>query len=83
MELWAQARARFGGSGPYLFGDWGAADMMFAPVVTRIATYQLPVARFALPYLDAVIQHPAMQDWIAGAQEEDWVIEQFEQPAAQ
>jgi glutathione S-transferase len=81
MELWAQARARWGGDGAFLFGDFGAADIMYAPVVTRIVTYSLPVARFALPYMDAVIQHPFMQDWIAAAQEEDWVIEQFEQPA--
>ena len=81
MELWAQSRARFGGSGPFLFGDFGAVDIMYAPVCTRIATYQLPVARFALPYIDAVLNHPFMQDWIAGAQEEDWVIEKFEQPA--
>jgi glutathione S-transferase len=82
MELWAQARARFGGDGDFLFGDFGAADMMFAPVVTRIITYTLPVARFANSYLDAVIHHPFMQDWIAAAQEEEWVIEKFETPVA-
>ncbi|PAX09249.1 glutathione S-transferase family protein [Sphingomonas lenta] len=81
MELWAQARARFGGTGDFLFGEWSAADIMYAPVVTRIVTYQLPVARFALPYMDAVLNHKCMQDWIAGAQEEDWVIQQYEQPA--
>ncbi|NIJ19256.1 glutathione S-transferase [Sphingomonas naasensis] len=81
MELWAQARARFGGDGEFLFGDFGAVDIMFAPVVTRIVTYSLPVPRFAQPYMLAVLQHPFMQDWIAGAQEEDWVIEQFEMPA--
>jgi len=81
MELWAQARARFGGEGQFLFGDFGAADIMYAPVVTRIITYSLPVARFATGYIDAVLHHPFMQDWIAGAQEEEWVIEQFETPA--
>ncbi|RJF90934.1 glutathione S-transferase family protein [Sphingomonas cavernae] len=78
MQLWAEARARFGGDGQFLFGDFGAADMMFAPVITRFITYQLPIARFAEPYMQAVINHPFMQDWIAGAQEEDWVIEKFE-----
>ena len=81
MELWAQARARWGGDGDFLFGQFGAADIMFAPVCTRIITYQLPIARFAAPYIDAVLQHRWMQDWIAGAQEEDWVIQQYEQPA--
>ncbi|MFA5963190.1 MAG: glutathione S-transferase family protein [Sphingomonas sp.] len=80
MELWAQARARFGGEGQFLFGEFGAADIMYAPVVTRIVTYGLPVARFATGYMDAVLHHPFMQDWIAAAQEEEWVIEQFEKP---
>ncbi len=80
MEIWAQARARFGGSGPFLFGEFGAVDIMYAPVCTRLATYQLPVARFAVPYVDAVLNHPFMQDWIAAAQEEEWVIEKFERP---
>src|SRR3546814_8061051 len=35
MQIWAEARARFGGEGDFLFGNWSAADMMFAPVVTR------------------------------------------------
>jgi len=82
MELWAQASARFGGEGQFLLGDFGAADIMYAPVVTRIVTYGLPVARFATGYMDAVLHHPFMQDWIAGAQEEEWVIEQFETQAA-
>jgi len=79
MEIWAQARARFGGDGDFLFGDFGAADIMFAPVCTRIVTYQLPIARFAVPYVERVLNHPFMQDWIAAAQEEEWVIEKFEQ----
>lgn len=81
LQLWAEARARFGGAGDFLFGEWSAADMMFAPVVTRFITYSIPMPRFALPYMQAVISHPHMQDWIGGAQEEDMVIEKFEGPA--
>jgi len=80
-QLWAQARARYGGSGDFLFGEFGAADIMFAPVVTRLVTYSIPAPRFALPYMQAMFDHPFMQDWIAAAQEEPWVIEQFEQAA--
>ena len=80
MELWAQARARWGGEGEFLFGEFGAADIMFAPVCTRIVTYSLPIARFAGAYIAAVLAHPFMQDWIAGAQEEEWVLEQYERP---
>jgi glutathione S-transferase len=80
MQLWAQARARFGGAGAFLFGDFGAADIMFAPIVSRLTTYGLPVAPFARAYVDAVTNHPWMQDWIAAAQEEPWVIEKWEVP---
>ncbi|RJT22750.1 glutathione S-transferase family protein [Chakrabartia godavariana] len=80
MEIWAQARARYGGTGDFLFGEFGATDIMFAPVVTRLVTYSIPVARFAVPYMEAVLQHPFLQDWIAAAQEEEWVIEKFEGP---
>ncbi len=77
MILWAQARSRFGGEGEFLFGAFGAADIMFAPVVMRLVTYSLPVATFAVSYVQAVTSHPFMQDWIAEAQAEDWVIEKF------
>ncbi len=76
--LWRQARAQFGGDGAYLFGEFGAADIMFAPVVSRLITYSLPVTPFAQSYMDAVMAHPFMQDWIAAAAEEDWVIDRFE-----
>jgi glutathione S-transferase len=81
VELWAEARARHGSGGPYLFGTFGAADIMFAPVVTRFITYSVPVPRFAATYMEAIIEHPWMQQWIEGAQEEPWIIEQYEQAA--
>ena len=80
FQIWAEARARFGGEGDFLFGDWSAADIMFAPVVTRFVTYSIPLPRFAAAYAQAVISHPCMQEWIGGAQAEDWVIERFEKP---
>lgn len=78
MTLWAQARARYGSDGDFLFGAFGAVDIMFAPVITRFITYSLPVARFAESYMQAVISHPFMQEWIGGAQAEEWVIDRFE-----
>ena len=78
LQLWAQARARFGGTGEYLFGDWCAADIMFAPVVTRFVTYSVPVPPFAATYMEAVLDHPHVAEWIEKAQEEPWVIEEFE-----
>ncbi len=78
LELWAEARARHGSGGPYLFGTFGAVDIMFAPVVTRFLTYSIPVPRFAATYMEAILNHPWMREWIEAAQEEPWVIEQYE-----
>lgn len=81
VELWAQARSRFGAGGDYLFGAFGAVDIMFAPVVTRFVTYSIPLPAAARAYVDAVLAHPFMIDWTEGAAAESWVIPQFE-PAA-
>ena len=78
LNLWAQARARFGGTGEYLFGDWSAADIMFAPVVTRFVTYGVRVAPFAATYMDAVLHRADIVEWIELAQDEPWVIDQYE-----
>jgi glutathione S-transferase len=81
LVLWALARARHVSGGPYLFGDFGAVDIMFAPVVTRFVTYSIPVPRFAAAYMETILDHSWMKEWIEAAQEEPWVIEQYESPA--
>ena len=78
LQLWAQARARFGGMGDFLFGDWCAADMMFAPVVTRFITYGVAVPSFAGIYMKHVLSHPHVAEWIDKAQDEPWVIDRYE-----
>jgi glutathione S-transferase len=78
LELWAEARARHGSGGPYLFGNFGAVDIMFAPVVTRFVTYSIPVPRFAAAYMEAILSHPWMREWLEAAQDEPWVIEEYE-----
>jgi glutathione S-transferase len=81
LQLWAEARARFGQGGPFLFGTFCTADIIYAPVVSRFLTYGVPVPGFALAYMQAVWEHDWLQEWIAAAEAEDWVIEQFEAPA--
>jgi glutathione S-transferase len=62
--LWAAARARRP-DGPWLFGDYTAADAFFAPVATRIATYGLPVGPEAAAYVAAHLADPAFVEWRA------------------
>ncbi|MCY7280703.1 MAG: glutathione S-transferase family protein [Sphingomonas bacterium] len=78
LNLWAQARARFGSGGDYLFGSWCAADIMFAPVVTRFVTYGVKVPPFAAAYMEAVLHRADVVEWIELAQDEPWEIEQYE-----
>jgi glutathione S-transferase len=78
LQLWAEARARFGQGGPFLFGTFGAADIFYAPVVSRFLTYGIGVPGFAQAYMEAVWDHEWMQSWIAAAESEEWVLEQYE-----
>ena len=78
LQLWAEARARHGGAGPFLFGTFGAADIFYAPVVSRFITYGIGVPGFAQSYMQAVWEHDWMAHWIAASEEEEWVIEQYE-----
>ena len=46
--IWSHCRARFGqGGGPFLHGAFGAADAMYAPVVSRFHTYGVGVGAVA------------------------------------
>ncbi len=75
--IWRDARARFGG--PFLFGDFSAADAMFAPVVNRFHTYDIPVAPDTRAYMGAIMALPAWKAWIADAQGEPWRIDHYDQ----
>jgi glutathione S-transferase len=65
LELvWNWARAQTGSTG-WLCGDYSAADAFFAPVATRIATYNLPVSANAMTYVQAHLAHPSFRRWRA------------------
>jgi glutathione S-transferase len=76
--LWSDCRVRFGQGGPFLFGAFGAADAMYAPVVTRLHSYGLEVGEVSRCYMDAVMALPAFVEWRAAALEEPWVMRQNE-----
>lgn len=78
LGLWAEARARHGSAGPFLFGTFGAADIFYAPIVSRFMTYGIGVPGFAQSYMQAIWEHDWMAQWIAASEDEEWVIEQFE-----
>ena len=76
--MWADCRARFGRGGPFLFGAFGAADAMYAPVVARFNTYGLPVSAETRAYMDAVMALPAWREWHDAAMQETWIMQHNE-----
>jgi len=78
QQIWAECHERYGKLGPFLFGAFGGADAMFAPVVHRFRTFAIEVAPEARPYMDAMMSLPAFQEWTRGGLAETLIIEKFE-----
>lgn len=76
--MWADCRTRFGAGGPFLFGTFGAADAMYAPVVARFRTYDIDVGAASRAYMTAVMALPAWAQWQAAAVKEPWVLPEDE-----
>lgn len=70
QQLWQDCRGRFGKGGDFLFGRFGIADAMFAPVATRFRSYGVSLDPVSAAYVDAIYALPAMQDWCAAAAKE-------------
>jgi glutathione S-transferase len=74
--MWSDARARYGG--PFLFGNFCAADAMYAPVVARFHIYGVKVARETRGYMEAMMALPAWAEWKAAALRETWIVPEDE-----
>jgi len=74
--IWTDCHKNAGG--PFLFGKFGAADAMFAPVVSRFHTYAVDVNATARSYMEAVMALPAWRDWLEGALAETAVLPEDE-----
>jgi len=70
QEAWGEALARHGGADGFLFGTFSIADCMYAPVVSRFATYGVVLPPRLQAYADKMMALPAMRDWGASAQAE-------------
>jgi glutathione S-transferase len=80
--IWQAALAASGG--PFLFGAaFGAADAMYAPVVTRFLTWRPELPASARAYCDAVRAQPLVAEWYdaAAAEPADWLLDKYENPA--
>ena len=78
QEIWAECHVRYGQLGPFLFGAFGGADAMFAPVVHRFRTYAIPVEGDARHYVDAMNALPAFAEWTRDGLAETLLIDRIE-----
>ena len=76
--MWQDCRSRFGAGGSFLFGGFGAADAMYAPVVSRFHTYDVPLGPASRAYIDAMMALPAWREWTEAALKEPWVLPEDE-----
>ena len=74
--MWSECLDRYGG--PFLFGAFGAADAMYAPVVSRFHTYAVEVGERSRAYMEAVMALPAWREWKEAALKEPWVLPEDE-----
>ncbi len=74
-EIWTDCRSRAPGGGPFLFGEFGAADAFYAPVATRLRSYGVALEGTAAAYRDALLAWPDLVAWTEAAQAEPWVNE--------
>ena len=75
--IWRAARQ----STRFLYGDaFGAADAMYAPVVTRLLSYRAELSPDSRAYCHAVREHPLTEEWYAAAAQEPaaWRLAHYE-----
>jgi glutathione S-transferase len=75
--IWNECLATSDGS--FLFGPSpSVADAMFAPVCTRIRTYDVKMGEIARSYTETVLSLPEMVEWTAEAEQEQDDVEELE-----
>ncbi len=67
QEIWRMLKSEHGQDGPFLCGDFGIIDAMFAPVAVRFGGYGVAMDETAAAFVDAIHALPAFQLWHAAA----------------
>jgi len=75
VDVWRMCREAYGSGGDFLFGDFCAADAMFAPVTSRFRTYGVDLAAYGddgagKTYCETILSLPAIEEWTQGGEKE-------------
>ena len=75
-DIWTQCLSKSGG--PWLYGEFGILDALFAPVALRFHTYQPDLPAPAAAYVQTHLNNPALQEWMKAGRAEKEVIKEDE-----
>jgi glutathione S-transferase len=75
-QIWRSCLEKSGG--PWLFGDFGIVDAMYAPVALRFRSYQPQLSQGASTYMHTILANSSLQEWLRDAQAETEVIKEDE-----
>lgn len=78
MQIWQHCRTKYGMGGDWLFGEFSIADAMYAPVALRFAGYDIPLDETAQTYVQTMLAHPAITEWVEAGKQETEIIEMDE-----
>lgn len=67
LSLWEEALSRNTAPGPFLFGPFTAADVMYAPAVVRLSSFRVEASPGAAAYMAAVLEHDPVRRWLTDA----------------
>ena len=70
IAAWEDALNNFGKEDGFLFGKFSIADCMYAPVVSRFTTFDIPVPERVKTYMDKIWALDGMQNWMVVSQRE-------------
>lgn len=70
VTMWGELRGAHAGGGRFLFGNFCAADAFYAPVVSRLLTYEVSVPGQIRDYMEAIMDLGAMREWCDAARAE-------------
>lgn len=82
QQAWEYTLTQYGEDGGFLFGRFSIADCMYAPVVSRFLTYEIPMSGVIMEYASRMMALPAMQEWHAESAKEieaglpdQWIVD--------
>ncbi|NWO07199.1 MAG: glutathione S-transferase family protein [Alteromonadaceae bacterium] len=73
-RIWSQHRETYLSAGPWLFGEFSIADCMFGPIASRFKTYGINVSTASKEYMDFILNHEQMREWVSQAHGEPETI---------